>query len=142
MNRKGFTLIEVLIAVVVLFSAVISFSAAFKLYVDSSLKQDLYQEVFITAISLKNMIESKDLATEREGSGEDGELEYSFKAKPVVSSRNYVFMEEEIVGQNTGPFEIILYKVDLTLKRKDWTRAFSFHVTQYVRDAKLFDETL
>lgn len=142
MERNGFTLIEVLIALVILFSAVASFGAAFKMYVDARFKQELYEDFYITALSLKSVIENKKLLDEREGSGELNGFAFTFEAKPIETARNFSYMDTggTAHGANVGPFELTLYHVNVKLARTRAVREFSFYVTQYKADAALLSQ--
>jgi prepilin-type N-terminal cleavage/methylation domain-containing protein len=83
MNCKGFTLLEVIIAMVVLVAAVISFGAAYNMYVNAYYRQELYQDVYITSLSLKNIIEVKKLTDEPDGSGVLNGFSYSYSSKQI-----------------------------------------------------------
>ncbi len=131
MNCKGFTLLEVIVALVVLVAAVISFGAAYNMYVNAQYKQELYQDVYITAISLKNLIEVKKLIDEPEGSGELNGFFYSYSSKQIKTAHNYVYPDPPNLGGNFGPFELTLYEVDFKLSKDRWKREFSFYVTQF-----------
>jgi prepilin-type N-terminal cleavage/methylation domain-containing protein len=130
MNCKGFTLLEVIVALVVLVAAVISFGAAYNMYVNAHFRQELYQDVYITSLSLKNVIEVKKLIDEPEGSGNLNGFSYSYSSKPVKTAHNYVYPEPPIPGGNIGPFELTLYQVDCKLSKDQWKKEFSFYVTQ------------
>jgi prepilin-type N-terminal cleavage/methylation domain-containing protein len=130
MNCKGFTLLEVIVALVVLVAAVISFGAAYNMYVNTQYRQEFYQDVYITVLSLKNMIEIKKLIDEPEGSGELNGFSYSYSSKQVKTARNYVYPNPPTPGGNTGSYELTLYQVDFELSKDRWKRDFSFYVTQ------------
>ena len=130
MNCKGFTLLEVIVALVVLVAAVVSFGAAYNMYVNAQDRQELYQDVYITALSLKNAIEIKKLIDEPEGSGELNGFSYSYSSKQVKTAHNYVYPDFPLPGGNIGPLELTLYQVDCKLRKAQWKREFSFYVTQ------------
>jgi hypothetical protein len=54
-------------------------------------------------------------------------LEYRYKCKLVESANNYVFGEEPEQNGNKGSYEIMLYKVNLSVGGKE----FEFFKTQY-----------
>lgn len=130
MNCKGFTLLEVIIALVVLVAAVVSFGAAYNMYVNAQYRQELYQDVYITALSLKNVIEVKKLIDDPEGSGELNGFSYSYSSKQVKTARNYIYPDPPNPGGNIGTFELTLYQVDCKLSKNKWKKEFSFYVTQ------------
>ncbi len=131
MNCKGFTLLEVIVALVVLVAAVVSFGAAYNMYVNTQYRQELYEDVYITAMSLKNMIEVKKLVDEPAGSGELNGFSYSYSSKQVKTAHNYVHPDPPLPSGNIGPFELTLYQVDFELSKDRWKREFSFYVTQF-----------
>jgi len=140
MNCRGFTLVEVIVALVVLSSAIISFGAAFNMYTKAQFKHEHYQDVYITAVSLKNAIETKSLLDEPQGDGQLNGFQYFFKSEKIKSAQNYVHPMDPAPGGNIGPFEIVLYKVNLKLRKQQWNREFSFYVTQYKGNPGLLKE--
>jgi prepilin-type N-terminal cleavage/methylation domain-containing protein len=138
MNCKGFTLLEVIVALVVLVAAVVSFGAAYNMYVNAQYRQELYQDVYITALSLKNTIEVRKLVDEPGGSGELNGFFYSYSSKQVKTARNYINPDPPSPGGNIGPFELTLYQVDFELSRDRWKGEFSFYVTQFKGNPTLF----
>jgi prepilin-type N-terminal cleavage/methylation domain-containing protein len=131
MNSKGFTLPEVIIALVVLTSSVVSFAAAYNMYITSYYKQELYQDIYITAMSVKNIIEFKRLVDDPEGNGKLNGFSYSYKTKIIKSAHNYIYPEYPMPGGNIGPYELTLYEVDCILTRDQWKKEYSFYVTQF-----------
>ncbi len=123
-NKNGFTLIEVLIATLILAVAIISVNAAFKQFSVYKQKMDKYKNIYTTTLSIKDMIESKELKDNMQDKGIMNGLNFSYKVKLVSKNRNHSLEEGE---GNTGAFEIYLYKIDLTIENKEYT----FFKTQY-----------
>jgi len=125
-NQKGFTLIEVLIATLILAVSIISVNAAFKQFATYKQKMDKYKNIYVTTLSLKDMIESKNLKDNMQDKGTMNGLEYSYKVKLVNKMRNHSLEETE---GNTGNFEIYLYKIHLTVGNRE----YNFFKTQYIK---------
>ncbi len=123
-NKNGFTLIEVLIATLILAVAIISVNAAFKQFSVYKQKMDKYKNIYTTTLSIKDMIESKELKDNMQDTGIMNGLNFSYKVKLVSKNRNHSLEEGE---GNTGAFEIYLYKINLTVENKEYT----FFKTQY-----------
>ncbi len=125
-NQKGFTLIEVLIATLILAVSIISVNAAFKQFSVYKQKMDKYKNIYTTTLSLKDKIENENLKDNLQEKGVLNGLEYSYKVKLISKMRNLSLEETE---GNTGNFEIYLYKIELTVG----SRNYSFFKTQYVK---------
>ena len=123
-NKNGFTLIEVLIATLILAVAIISVNAAFKQFSVYKQKMDKYKNIYTTTLSIKDMIENKELKDNMQDTGIMNGLNFSYKVKLVSKNRNHSLEEGE---GNTGAFEIYLYKINLTVENKEYT----FFKTQY-----------
>ena len=123
-NKNGFTLIEVLIATLILAVAIISVNAAFKQFSVYKQKMNKYKNIYTTTLSIKDMIENKELKDNIQDTGIMNGLNFSYKVKLVSKNRNHSLEEGE---GNTGAFEIYLYKINLTVENKEYT----FFKTQY-----------
>ncbi len=123
-NKNGFTLIEVLIATLILAVAIISVNAAFKQFSVYKQKMNKYKNIYTTTLSIKDMIENKELKDNIQDTGIMNGLNFSYKVKLVSKNRNRSLEEGE---GNTGAFEIYLYKINLTVENKEYT----FFKTQY-----------
>jgi prepilin-type N-terminal cleavage/methylation domain-containing protein len=125
-NQKGFTLIEVLIATLILAVSIISINAAFKQFSVYKQKMDKYKKIYITTLSLKDMIENEDLKDNIQESGILNGLKYSYKVKLINKIRNHSLEETE---GNTGDFEIYLFQITLNIDNKE----YRFFKTKYVK---------
>ncbi len=123
-NQKGFTLIEVLIATLILAVSIISVNAAFKQFAVYKQKMEKYKQIYTTTLSLKDLIENKELKDNLQENGVLNGLKYSYKVKLINKIRNHSLEETE---GNTGNFDIYLYKIYLTVENKE----YEFFKTKY-----------
>jgi|GEM_PF-2723673 len=127
-SNKGFTLIEVLIASIILFVSVLTVNAAFKQYAAYKIKQQKYERIYISVLSLKDKTENESLGN-LTGSitGKINGLPYTITAKRIASARNYVYSFDQEASGNKGGFIITLYQVTINIAG----RSFKFYKTEY-----------
>ena len=128
-SNKGFTLIEVLVASVILFLSIVTVSLAYRQYTSYKLKQEKYEKIFISALSLMNKIESEKLDGLTERDGTINGLNYHITIRKVASKRNYVYGLTEKTSGNFGSFLLTLYRVKIDIANK----SFVLYVTSYVK---------
>ncbi len=120
MNNKGFTLIEVLLSLIILVVAIVSINAAFKQFVMYKSKMDKYKNIYMTTLSIKDMIISKKLTENTAGSGELNGIKYSYKVS-LAAKGFTVESDTETSSIGKGNFELYLYKIDLKVGNKKYT---------------------
>ena len=126
-NRNGFTLIEVLIATVILVIAIVTASAALKQFTITRERLKSYEHLYTTALSVKDLILNDKLSNGLEKSGTLNGLDYRYECSLQQSAKNYVYGEDEASSGNWGAYTILLYKVTLTLSGK----TFEIYKTDY-----------
>ncbi len=127
MNNRGFTLIEVLLSLIILTVAVVSINAAFKQFTVYKSRFNKYKNIYMTTLSIKDLIESKKLSNNMTGSGKLNGLKYKYRVS-LVAKGNTVSTDEESQGSiGKGNFELYLYKIDLQVENKK----YSFYKTEY-----------
>ncbi len=126
-DKRGFTLIEVLVASVLLFMAIVTASIAFKQYKTYRLKQEKYEMIYISALSLMNKLEAENLYGKKLETGTINGLAYSVNVKAVSSRRNYIYGAEFRKSGNLGRFLITLFRVTIDISG----RTFTFYKTEY-----------
>ena len=126
--KKGFTVIEILIAMMILFVAIGFVNISIKTFNTYQRKSETYQNFYITALSLKDWISSQSLEKESYQGTMNG-IEYKFNIIALVKRKNYVFNMELGAG-NYGDNLITLYKIEMLLNDKVRTKRFEFLLTK------------
>ena len=132
--KKGFTVIEILIAMMILFVAIGFVNISIKTFNTYQRKSETYQNFYITALSLKDWISSQSLEKETY-QGTINEIEYKFNIIALVKRKNYVF-NMELGSGNYGDNLITLYKVEMLLNDKIRTKKFEFLLTKQLNLVK------
>ena len=127
MSNKGFTLIEVLVATIILFFSILTVNAAYKQYASYKLKQQKYEDIYTASVSLMNKIEGKNINLFGLNEGEINGIKYSLTIKPVASKRNFAFDLNSNKYRNMGRFLITLYKIEIKMAN----RTFVLYKTGY-----------
>jgi prepilin-type N-terminal cleavage/methylation domain-containing protein len=117
-NNKGFTLIEVVIASVILFSAVAAASAALKSAVHAMAKiqatAGMAESIQPVCMEIKASLEKGNTSS---SASLNKTISYSFTAQTIKRSKNLVsgsgFMTD---GPAHGNFLLTLYQVDLEMR--------------------------
>jgi len=130
MEKRGFSLLEILIALVILSSAVAAGAAAYHQYLRVREKQRGYEMVYEAILSLKAKLKAEGLDRDGVQEGFYGEVPYTIRSKKVCEMRNYVHDIEGGKVGNKGPFIVSLHRVEITLAGK----TFHFFVTSYRRE--------
>lgn len=128
-SSKGFTLVEVLVASVILFFIIITLHAGFKQYAEYVRKQNDYERLYTTVLSIRDKLEDTDLGRIRETYGTLNGVSYEATVNEVSRKRNFVYGMGEASTGNLGIFQIVLYKVILKIKNRE----FEFYITQYMK---------
>jgi len=112
MKKRGFTLIEVLIALAILSSAIIIVFQIFSFGFRNLAKIGRYQDLYI---AMNNIVEEIDLITDfeqnKKKSGKAGEFEYEWQATPHSPKQRMTTPFEE----NISSYMITLYKIVLKI---------------------------
>jgi len=121
-SNKGFTLIEVLVASIILFLSIVTVSLAYKQYESNISRQRKYEMIYINAISLMNKILNKNIfAPTFYESGTINGMKYKINAKVISSKRNYIYGFSEQASGNKGNFMVKLYKITIELNNLRFT---------------------
>jgi prepilin-type N-terminal cleavage/methylation domain-containing protein len=132
--RKGYTLLEVLVSVVIISSSIIAIFQIFSLGFRNLSKLYTYQDLYI---ALTNLMEEIDLINDFEKNkvknGKIGNFDYDWQASPYSPKQRMIGFAQE-----PGPFDIILYKIVLkiyfeTQSGKKEYKEFTFFKVGWVR---------
>ena len=128
-NNSGFTLIEVLVATLIMVMSIVTVTAAIRQFAIHREKLKSYERIYSTVLSLRARIMNDTLKEDTKDSGTFNGLNYSYQCQLVESANNFVFGEEGDMTGNKGPFLISLFRVNLEVDGKD----VEFFKTQYKR---------
>jgi len=126
--KKGFTVIEILIAMMILFTAIGFVNITIKAFNNYQRKSEIYQNFYITALSLKDWLSTESL-DKKSYKGVKNNITYQLKVTELVKNRNYIFSMSEGKG-NYGDFLITLYKIEMLLSQGNKKDKFNFLLTK------------
>ena len=126
-KKKAFTIIEILISMLILFTAVVFVNMTMKAYNNYQRKSKTYQNIYITTLSIKDWLTTQDMSKSTY-KGEMNGIDYIAKITPLLQSKNY---DETMFNRgNIGNFLITLYQINLTLITKTKKIEFSYLITK------------
>jgi prepilin-type N-terminal cleavage/methylation domain-containing protein len=127
LRKNGFTLIEVLIAMVLLSSAIVVMYSAYKQYIERTTSLRKTEQTYLTALSLKDYISTIDLFDAKELSGTLNGIPYTAVIRIAEEKNSLIFTEQTMSYVNLGQFAVTLFQVDLTTGNIPQT----FYFTRY-----------
>lgn len=134
MSRRGFTLLEVLVAVVILSFSLVALFRLFSQGLDSLGRVNSYQGLLVT---LSNIVEDldrvHDFETRKEGRGQSGDLSYAWRAEPEAAPELM-----SLRSGTVGYYRIGLYRITVRVERPGAgdtrpLREFSFVKAGWIR---------
>ena len=126
-SNRGFSLIELLIALIIITSAIITLNSIYKQYSSLRQKQSKYELIYISVLSLKDKLESIDLSRTFILNGTINGLKYTAKVKRVAQRRSFTFDFKKDIWGNFGKFSMTMYKITINMVGKQ----FEFYETQF-----------
>ena len=135
--KKGFTVIEILIAMMILFVAIGFVNISIKAFNDYQRKSEVYQNFYITALSLKNQMDMNPLDRPSYKGTLNG-INYIITKKEILKQKNFIISFDNDTG-NTGDFFITLYQLKMTLKDEIRTKEYTFYLTRQRREHPLVE---
>ena len=121
---------EVLIATFILSLVIIVINLSCKQFFDMQGKMQHMENVYLSALSLKDRIESGLLDGGMAEAGEINGLSYRYTVSRVAENNNYLHGVDNQNAENTGPFRLRLLRVELNLAG----RAYKFFTTRAERN--------
>jgi len=129
MKKKAFTVVEILISMLILFTAVVFVNMTMKAYNNYQRKSKVYQNIYTTTLSIKDWLKTQDMS-KNIYKGEMNTIRYIAKISPLLQAKSY---DETMLGSgNIGNFMIILYHVNLILITKTRRLEFNYLVTKQI----------
>ena len=126
--KRGFTVIEILIAMVILFVAIAFVNISIKAFNNYQRKSEIYQNFYITALSLKDWLTTQSLE-KKVYKGVQNNIKYKLKITTLLQKKNYTFSMSLGEG-NYGDYLITLYKVEMILTQGNKEEKFNFFLTK------------
>ncbi|WP_022851610.1 prepilin-type N-terminal cleavage/methylation domain-containing protein [Limisalsivibrio acetivorans] len=135
MNKQGFTIVEVLVAMVVVTAAIAVANMSYKIYLDRAAAMQKYELLYNTALSLKDTIEAGELSDGKSMQGELNGFEWDAEVNLLANNRNYHYAQADVSERNEGAFEMYLYRIDLTVGGQET----EFYRTVYEKRADIIN---
>ena len=132
--RKAVITIEVLIALIVMFSAVVLTTSSIRTLNLFKLKKEKYEVNYTTVLSLKAMFENR--AFDQNGGKFTGSINgfsYEMSYKLNENKRTYVLGETDALGGNIGPYYIFLYVCELKLFKNSSYSQSNFQILKHMK---------
>jgi Tfp pilus assembly protein PilV len=123
-DNNGFTLVEVLVATLIMVVSIVTVTAAIRQFTIHRQKLRSYEQVYTSVLSLRDRIMNRSLKENDEESGEFNGLTYRYQCTLAESANNYVYGDQ---AGNNGSFQVMLFKIDLEVEG----RKYEFFKTQY-----------
>lgn len=120
-NEAGFSLMEVLIATFILAVVVTTINLSCKQFFDMQGKMRQMENIYLSALSLKDRIESSPYEGDRTETGQINGLDYRFTLVQVAEKSNFVHGTERLKGGHVGSFALKLLRVELQLAGRSYT---------------------
>lgn len=133
-RSSGFTLVEVLIATLIMVASIVTVTAAIRQFSINREQLRRYEMLYTSTLSLRDKIMGETLTDNRSDKGMFNGQEYRYTCRLEQSANNFVFGEDEYSSGNKGSFLIMHFKVSLEIGGK----TFEFYKTQY---KKRFEST-
>lgn len=131
-SKKAFTIIEILIAMLILFMAIAFSSIAIKAFNKYQKQSTKYQMLYITSLSIKEEMASLKEFKKTSYQGVLNDISYIVKIKKLLNKQNYL-IDRDGIGKNNGDFMITLYRLTILLKVEETEKSYSFLLTKQKR---------
>lgn len=131
-SKKAFTIVEILIAMLILFMAITFSSISIKAFNKYQKQSKKYQMFYVTSLSLKEEMSSIKEFKVPQYQGTLNGIDYIIKVTKLLSKQNYV-MDIDGRGRNNGDFMITLYRLTMTLKTQKKEKIYSFLLSKQKR---------
>ncbi|MDF1881738.1 hypothetical protein JHD50_10585 [Sulfurimonas sp. MAG313] len=132
--RPAIITIEVLIALIIMFSAVVLTTSSLRTMNLFKLKKEKYEINYSTVLSLKALFENRRFnPLGGEFSGEINGLKYEMKYTLSENKKTYVVGETAALEGNYGPYYIYLYTCVLQLIKNNSFSESTFDVLKYTK---------
>ena len=128
MKRSAFVTIEAIIAFVVLTFAVLTTVSSVRTLNLYSAKKELYQDLYTSVLSVKDMIKNSPIEKKSLFEGEINGFRYKALVKKEDAKNNMLM--DEFFGFSPGTYRVTLYKILLEMRKGNLVKKFSFLLTR------------
>ncbi len=128
MKRDAFITIEAIIAFVVLTFAVLTTVSSVRTLNLYSAKKELYQDLYTSVLSVKDMIKNSPIEKKSLFEGEINGFRYKALVKKEDAKNNMLM--DEFFGFSPGTYRVTLYKILLEMRKGNLVKKFSFLLTR------------
>lgn len=149
LNRKAFVTIEILVAMVIGFLAILMLMSSIQSLQRVIAQQRLYENLYTTVLSLKDTIRAKSCMHSPKLQGKLNGFSYTIQCHEEKAIKNYRENYDEItgndVGGNYGIFMIYLYRVEIVVSQESFKKHYSFMQSEQKRlisEEELLNEML
>jgi len=135
-NKKAFLTIEVLISIIILFSAIVTISASIKAVALLDKKTTTYQTTYITLNSVINLLKKKKIKYENLSFSYtnlhliDKFNGYKIDTKIKKVNEQYIYEEKEFGELLKTKKDVILMEVQIILKRGNIKKTYKTYLTR------------
>ncbi|MEA3521878.1 MAG: hypothetical protein U9R50_02795 [Campylobacterota bacterium] len=130
-SKKAMMTIEVLIALVIIFLAIVMNTTAVKFFNMTYAKKDQYINFYTTALSIKDNIASEICYQNMKIEGQLNN--FTYQATCTLNNEIPNFLKaadiDEVSG-HTGPYMMQLFYVSLELKNKNFIKSLTYYITK------------
>ena len=140
-NTSGFTLIEVLVALVIVTSAIMGAMVIFHNGLLTAEKIRQNNRLAKTAVVAMERIRMTDLSEIPEGKGKFYKLHYTWEAKEIMKSPVRIFKTDKKSGNKMMPtYHVILYKVVIKVWEGERGNQYLYYHLGWVKKSRKFTE--
>ena len=137
-NRKGFAIVEVLVAFIILTTALALLTYAQKAFNTNTYRLQHYENVYITLLSLKNKVDIElTLGDKTHFAGKLNQINFTIDLKKVREGHNLTY--DDMQGTyNEGSHTYTLYKV--TIHLVETGKTYVYYKMRTYFDKALFEQ--
>lgn len=133
-SKSAMIIVEVLVALIILFLAVVTAATGTKLYLSTQLQKQNYEDLYIATTSIIDKINDDLCSRKIFVEGKYDNFTYSAKCVLKNESRNYekafdLGDPEGLIGR----YQLKLYEVELTLSKNSFSKKFTYNKMTHVR---------
>ena len=143
-DKKAFVTIEILIAMVIGFLAILMLTASIQSLHKVEMQKRLYQDLYINVLSLKDKIRAESCIENPRLNGVINRFEYEIICDEKEVKNNYKSyydeMQDKMTGGYWGIYEIHLFKVTINIRKSGLNKSYNFYQTE--QKARFTDEEL